>query len=275
MKDMSISKFKFKERRFRKSSKEFVCTLVRYGNHDRFGQFPSDNYVRKSFEINGYDWDRLIDRCRDPEEVPRPEFVNYIERTGWYTYGEDVQLQSGTGASVNGAGAVFPFSYYIIWKSAQAAFERAVEHSLYGEFLAACALGVASIEAYINHQAIQFNRKGGDLLHDSKTAPVKFDEKLKTWITKITGRKLDIGTENWQHFRKLRLIRDDQVVHPKTSGIGITYEEMTGLMNLYRTGINGVLIDLHKHFNDRIDYPLVKAGFMPEVELVTMPLPIR
>ena len=65
------------------------------------------------------------------------------------------------------------------------------------------------------------------------------------------------------------------MVHPKTSGIGITYEEMTGLMNLYRTGINGVLIDLHKHFNDRIDYPLVKAGFMPEVELVTMPLPIR
>jgi hypothetical protein len=86
------------------------------------------------------------------------------------------------------------------------------------------------------------------------------------------GKKLDRSTQRWAHIRELRDVRDRQHQHLKAPYLGVGYKRLGNLMNLFRTGIAGTLLDLHVVFDDR-DTPavIVRYDYLPDIEYVPTP----
>lgn len=165
-------------------------------------------------------------------------------------------------------GNVVLSEYIDIFEHAVEELDRSLERSSNRDFLTAVSDGIASIEAYINYQA---NRIGGQQYRDSKQQLISFDDKLDKWIPQITGGKLDKGGVNWNHHKQLRGIRDDFQAHPKTHLYGISYPEICRRINLFRTGIAGLLFDLHLVFNDLVPSPITHGYFLPDIHYVIEP----
>ena len=109
-----------------------------------------------------------------------------------------------------------------------------------------------------------------DQLVDSRRHKVSFDTKIDEWIPKMSGgRKLDRGGRRWADFRALREFRDQAAIHLKGGGVGIEYAELCRLLNMFRSGIAGLLVDLHLHFSERIPCIIVRYAYLGEIELVS------
>ena len=170
-------------------------------------------------------------------------------------------------------GHVVLSEYLDIFENAVADLERSVEISgrgsrVYRVFLTSISEGIASIEGYINYQA---GRRGGQQFKDSKQQKVSFEDKIDEWIPQITGGKLDKGGVNWIHHQELRRIRNDYQAHPKTPLYGIPYSEICRRMNLCRTGIAGLLFDLHIAFNGLVPGQVIQGCFLPDIQYVIEP----
>lgn len=76
---------------------------------------------------------------------------------------------------------------------------------------------------------------------------------------------------NWNHHKQLRGIRDDFQAHPKMHLYGISYPEICRRINLFRTGIAGLLFDLHLVFNDLVPSPITHGYFLPDIHYVIEP----
>ena len=164
-------------------------------------------------------------------------------------------------------GHVVMSEYLYIFENAVAELERSVELSgtnsrMYRVFLTGISEGIVSIEGYINYQA---DRIGGQQFRASKQHKVSFENKIDEWIPQITGGKLDKSGVNWNHHKELRSIRDDYQAHPKTHLYGTTYSEICRRMNLFRTGIAGLLFDLHIAFNDLVPAQVIQGYFLPNI----------
>ena len=98
---------------------------------------------------------------------------------------------------------------------------------------------------------------------------VRFDDKINLWIPKMAkGKKLDKSGVNWKDFRNLRSIRDNLAIHPKFSGHGISYSDLADKINSFRTGIAGLLIQLHILFDERIPGTIIRSAYSPNVEVI-------
>jgi hypothetical protein len=85
----------------------------------------------------------------------------------------------------------------------------------------------------------------------------------------MTGsRKLNKSGADWRDFRILRAIRDDEAIHPKTSGYSFSYSELAQKINLFRTGIARLLIQLHLLFDEKIPRVIIRAAYAPDAEVV-------
>jgi hypothetical protein len=172
-------------------------------------------------------------------------------------------------AKVEGeSGHVVLSEYLDSFENAAKELERSVKDNNHRALLTALSDGVASIEGYINYQA---GRKGGQQYSDSKQQMVSFETKIDEWIPQITGSKLDKGGVNWNHHNQLRNIRDDFQAHPKTHLYLTPYSEICRRMNLFRTGIAGLLFDLHVQFKDLVPAQIIHGYFLPEIQYVIEP----
>lgn len=266
-----MPKLRMKSKRASKIARDYIHSLGKFGNHQYHGQLKSNSDVEKFLKINGLDWNNEVEECRKNGHAPS-FFKNYFEPTGWTSTGQGISLSSGSNF-VNGPGILYTNSYYNIWRTAQASFVRAVSESSYYDFLAACALGMAAIEAFMNHQAIEWNKTHSPKLEDTKAIPVKFEQKLSEWSKTMCGERFDLGGTCYQKFQQIRELRDDKIIHPKTVGVGITIEDFRDQLNLFREGVNLFLHDLHVLFSLAIPYKLVEAAYMPEVECFEEELP--
>lgn len=175
---------------------------------------------------------------------------------------------------VEGPGTITVAGYWASFETAIHARDKSVETASYSEFLNSTVQGIASIEAYINQQAEQWNKDHpNDQLVDSALQKVSFDDKIDVWIPKMTnGLRLEKGYTNWQDFKILRSFRDNLAIHPKQSGYSISLSDLAKNIGLFRTGIAGLLVDIHILFKERIPSVIIRAKYAPEVEIVEIDL---
>lgn len=187
--------------------------------------------------------------------------VSYVDETG-----EEIVL-----ASDGEAGWFTVPGYLGLFEQAVEDFGRCVRSMKYGDFLCCVSNGVASIEAYIEQKSRVHNKHNpSNQLIDDKQDKVSRDDKIDKWIPIITGgTKLNKGNQRWEHYKKLRTIRDQHQAHLKASALGSDYRKLAKSLNLFRTGIAGMLLELHVLFGDRnVPATIIRHAYLPDVEYV-------
>ena len=82
------------------------------------------------------------------------------------------------------------------------------------------------------------------------------------------GKRLDKSIINWFNFKNLRKIRNDYVIHSKTTGYSISNQELAEYINKFKTGIAKLLVQLHILFNEKIPSRIIRGAYAPDVEIV-------
>ena len=249
--------------------------LTKHGNHVNAHLIATDGDVDRFFEANGRRFEDVVRDARDGGLVPHvenligPTFHILTEGDGAVgvsrhdnVTGQDTFIMSGPGtATIDG--------YWSIFESSQDALDRAIKRSSQVDLLVAATQGVASIEHYLRRRVEVWNSANPtDQLVDSFQSKVSFDDKIDDWLPKMTGgTKLQKGTGEWAEFKRIRAIRDNSNVHPKGASLGVSYRDLAEQINLFRTGIAGLLIRLHLLFDDPIPRIIIRARYAPEVEV--------
>ncbi len=269
-------KFSFEEKRTRRATHDMILMMAKYGNHGYHQRFVSDADVKRFFMAKGHCWDDIVEDCRKPSAVT-PFLENLIGAT-WRVSGS-VKAAIVTGAatdkekeitSVEGPGTLTASTYLQLFENAVDSFNRCMERASFGDFQSCVSNGIASIDAYIAHRAWLYNSDHPSaLLADSKENKVSQDTKIDEWIPKMSnGRKLDKGRANWQNFGRLQSVRDEWAIHLKQPAFSISDQQLGELLNRFRFGIAGLLIDLHLLFNERIPCGIIRSAYLPDIRLI-------
>jgi hypothetical protein len=271
--------FRFLDKRSKNETRKMVLAMALYGDHGHQLRCDLSNEarVKEFYTINGYNFEVVVEKAREwspglPPMVP----IFDVRRMNSFTLGGAPGSIAGikTGGDdflvkfEGETGHVVMSEYLDIFENAVAGLERSVEGNSHRAFLTAISDGIASIEGYINYQAVQI---GAQQYKDCEQQKVSFETKINEWIPQITGGKLDKGGVNWIHHQELRRIRNDYQAHPKTPLYGIPYSEICRRINLFRTGIARLLFDLHRAFNRLVPGQVIQACFLPDIQHVIEP----
>lgn len=258
-----------KQKISRRAAHELILLMAKEGNHNL--TFTTDTSVKKYFKSNGFDYDNLVQTVRNfPEPIPLVE--NLIPSTGFASPGLKVSRVDALGNEdlhLEGPGAITMFAYQAQFENAIENIESAIRQSSPQHFLTACINGIASIEGYINFKAEEWNKRNVEPLLDSRQSPIRFDDKIDKWLPIMSsGKKLDKSVKTWNDFKRLKVIRDNTAIHPKTSGYSFSLNELAELLNCFRNGIAGLLVQLHQLFAERIPSIIIRYMYAPEVEVI-------
>lgn len=268
------------EKRGRQETREMILVMGKHGNHNKHFErpFDTDDDVVGYLREEGFDFDRLVEacRCRD-QNVPRVENLMTSEWTGGappggYLVVKDERGDVLSGFTDGGSGKMTTSTYWSRFERAASAFDRCLETTSYEDLLSSLSSGVSSIEAYIGGKVETHNRRHPeDQLVDNKQNKVSFDDKIKLWIPRMSGEKFDKGkNRNWSDFKILRAVRDQQDAHPKTSAYAHSFKDMGELLNRFRGGIAGLLLDLCVHFGEKqVPTVVVRMAYLPKIRYVT------
>jgi hypothetical protein len=256
----------------REVSYNLITMMAKHGNHYQEAFFRTNEEVVNFFQKKGVNFEKLVENCRH-YQVTVPFFENLIGCT-WTVSGRArvSRVDRITGKEdliVEGPGAISMSTYWSLYETANESLKQAINKGSYTDLQSAIVLGIASIEAYINHRAEEWNMKNPtDLLFDSKLKKVSFEDKIDIWIPKMaSGKKLDKSNRNWADFKVLCSIRDNLTIHPKSTGFSISIKELADLINRFRTGIAGLLVQLHLIFEEKIPAVIIRGYYAPEVEV--------
>ena len=214
----------------------------------------------------------LVEKCRDPKENVH-FFENLIGST-WTVSGGGkmslVDLTTEEEFSVQRPGIFTGLTYWALSEAACKARDRSIEECSHSDLQSAIVKGIASIEAYIQHRAAIWNKANPtDMLIDSQTQKISFEDKVKLWIPKMSkGVALDRGQRNWSDFIKLQKIRDKLAIHPKAQGYSVSLSNMVDEINILRTGVASLMIDLHLIFHEKIPRVIIRMRYFPDVEVI-------
>ncbi len=269
-------KFCFENKRKRSTTHHMILMMAKHGNHGAGLKFVSDTDVKRFFQSNGYEWGDLVEVCRKPNEIV-PIVENLIGST-WRVSGGGraaIVTEAATDkereiASVEGPGTLTTSNYLQLFENAVNNLNKCMENTSFGDFQSSISSGIASIDAYIAHRAWLHNSGNpSEPLIDSKESKVSQDTKIDEWIPKMSGGKnLDKSGLNWNHFKRLRAVRDELAIHVKQPAFSISYQELGELLNLFRSGIAGLLVDLHLLFGERIPCNIIKHAYLPDITLI-------
>lgn len=70
----------------RRASHELIQAFARYGNHYQLENFRSEAHVKRAFAINGIEYDKLVEQCRNPgNNVPffRKPHREHVDSFAW------------------------------------------------------------------------------------------------------------------------------------------------------------------------------------------------
>lgn len=247
--------------------------MMKYGNHYQYKdfKFETDADVKKAFLANGIEFQELVEKCRNYNEVI-PLFENFTGST--FISSNDgrasvMSLETGIEDSfIDGPGEIVMSKYFSDYEKAYRHIGDAIEKMKFDDLQSAIFWGATSIESYINYRAKIWNEKNpADKLIDSKDKKVSIDNKIDIWLPKMSNRKIDKGTSDWRDYIELRGIRDNEIVHAKSAGSGISYEKLGVLINKFSTGIAGTLFQLHRMFDEKIPAKIIRGKYAVKVEL--------
>ena len=67
----------------------------------------------------------------------------------------------------------------------------------------------------------------------------------------------------------LRAVRDQDDAHPKTSAYAHSFKDMCALLNRFRSGIAGLLLDLCIHFGEKqVPTTVIRRAYLPKIRYV-------
>jgi hypothetical protein len=138
----------------------------------------------------------------------------------------------------------------------------------YRDLLSAFTSGMASIEAFLNQKMRpRINLPAPDrevALRNNSVETKVFD-----WLLQLTrGHTVDKGDRPWQDYVKLRHYRNEFHIHPKGQPYAVTTTEFCERLNLFRTGIARLLLDLHALTGHGAPPELPKYAYWPDIEIV-------
>jgi hypothetical protein len=179
------------------------------------------------------------------------------DRDGW------VYVQGDSGHIV-GTQYIDSFKYAV--KNLNRCIED--EEPDYRDLLSAFTSGMASIEAFLNQKM----RPRIDLPAPDREEALRRNDvetKVFEWLPQLTGGPtVDKGARPWQDYVKLRHYRNEFHIHPKGQPYAVSLTEFGQRLNLFRTGIARLLLDLHTLTGHGAPPDLVKYAYWPEIELV-------
>jgi len=253
-----------------------ILIMAKCGNHGYRQRFISDADVKRFFQSKGNYWDDLVQKCRNPKEI-LPFLENLIGSTWKVSSGGKAAVVTDAATnkekeitSVNGPGELTMSTYLQLFENAVDNLNRCIDRASFGDFQSCVTNGIASIDAYIAHRVFLYNSAHpAEPLIDSKESKVSQDTKLDEWIPKMSGgKRLDKSRLNWSHFKRLRAVRDDLAIHVKKPAFSISNRELSELLNVFRSGIAGLLLDLHLIFGERVPCNIIRNAYLPDIILV-------
>lgn len=266
-------RIKRKDKLPRRIAHELVMTTVKYGNHYYDFKFEADADVKRVFKINGIEFQELVEECRNYNSVI-PFFENAIGST-FISLNDArmsiVNLDTGQeDAVIDGPGEIAVSKYLSDYEKAHRHLNNSIDKSSFDELQSAILWGITAIESYINHRIKIWNDLNPhDKLVDSKVNKISIDKKIDEWIPRISNGKYFIkGDKCWSDYIALRNFRDTEIIHAKTSGSGMSYAKMVENINIFKTGVAGILIKLHQIFEEKIPAKIIRGYYAPEVEVI-------
>jgi hypothetical protein len=271
---MAKHKLQYKSRLSKNQAKDKICAHAMFGDHGNTSRPRSPQEVQAYFLKKGINTDRLVEECRNYKNFI-PDFENLIGST-WRTVDASVSLVDSDGEVINemkGPGLFIWSNCGAHFEAACAARDRAIAENSYSAFQECLSQGFASIEAFFNTQARVWNKQHPDNeLIDSKTHRVSLEDKMEEWVPKMSGGgKIDKTGKVWNDFKILKKVRDDNAIHPKLPGQGISYKAFAKQINAFRFGIAQLLANLSLALGLPVPSVIINAIHMPDVEIVELP----
>jgi len=276
-----MDRFVIEDKRGRQETRAMIMNMAKYGNHNYHFERPfnTDEDVEAFFHEHGFDLKQLVEICRQKDKsVPRVENLITSGWTGIAPPGGYVVVEDSLGEELAGfrngeSGRMTTSTYWSRFERAVTSFDSCLATTSYEDLLSSLSSGISSIEAYIGHRVDMHNRlHSEEKLVDSRQNKVSFDDKVKEWIPIMSGRKFDKGkNRNWADFKVLRAVRDQQDAHPKTSAYAHSFKDMCHLLNRFRGGIAGLLLDLCIHFGEKqVPTIIIRHAYLPKVRYVNV-----
>lgn len=271
-----MATFRIREKRTRSDACTMIKMMALYGRGRTTKQYSLDTEdgLKLLLADHGYpDYKKALEEFRHKDAVIHT-FAGNLSPPSW-----GVNLPPGKSffavrqaggaeiARIEGESGIIVMSEY------EERFEDAVrnlrrcvgeERAHYGDLLSCFADGMASLEAYVNHRTDPYKQY---FVADAKQI-VSLDEKLFTWIPQLTGRQIDKGKRNWQDFAEIRRVRNDYHSHPKSHVHALSDSLFCKRLNLFRTGIARLLIDLHVLLGTGPPVDVFTYAYLPDIELV-------
>ncbi|HEX73726.1 MAG TPA: hypothetical protein G4N93_01045 [Dehalococcoidia bacterium] len=271
---MDTYTLQYKAKISKKQAISKISAHAMFGNHGNSFRPSSIQEVQKYFLQKGVNTDELAERFRNPHNFV-PDFENLIRST-WHTSGGvGVSLVDSDGEVIHEMkepGLFIWSSYEAHFEAACAARDRAVSEDSYPAFQECLSQGFASIEAFFNTRAKSWNKQNPEYkLVDSGTQKVSLEDKIDEWVPKISGGgKIDKTGQVWNDFKTLKKVRDDNAIHPKLPGHGISYKDFANQINAFRLGIAQLLGNIHRLLGIAVPGVIINVIYMPDVEVIRL-----
>jgi hypothetical protein len=243
-----------------------ILLMGKIGNHNKDPKrlLRNDADIKKHYHQNGIRFDEVVERCRIfSNNVP---FYENILLAQARTHGMTVsKVDPSTGKYepvVEGDGVFNQKDYWNSFDLAVEDFENSIEGADYERFLSAVNCGLSSIEAFLNYQYLHKTSKD----HEPEALRQDLIWKFDTWIPQFTKTSFDKSKSHWMNFKMLKESRDNKFQHRKSTASGITYSDMEKFINLFRSGVCRVLLELHLLFNERCPTKIIRYSYYPNIK---------
>ncbi|MCJ7692553.1 MAG: hypothetical protein MUO22_03960 [Sedimentisphaerales bacterium] len=233
--------------------------------NDSHGNIQTISDIQAHYRQEGLEFKKVINECRDySKSVPIYENpIGTESQTAQATVSRPSDISGEIEPAFSGNGAYNESDYWANFEISREDFEQAIISGRYEHLLSAVNAGVASIEAFLNHEyMIRLGATVDDLVLRESLEP-----KMKSWPEILAGSSFDLSTRSWGPFVELKRSRDDGFQHGKPVSTGITRHEYLKLLKLYNVAIARLLVDLHIHFGHRCPTAIIRCAFHPEIEL--------
>lgn len=253
----------------RRRAHDMILDMVKYSNGGS-NRFKTDADVKRYLATLGYNFDDLVRKSMENFDCPIPT-ENLLGSTWKISGGTGTIISAGEEVlKIKGPGEITQKAYWGIYEESIGQLKACISCGSYTKCQSAISLGISSIEAYIGYRVEQWNKlHPTEALIDSKENKVTFDDKINHWIpTMAKNKKLDKSNQIWRDYKILRGIRDNTTVHAKKSSYGISYDDLIDLIGKYSYGISGMLLELHKLFNDPIPPAIIRNFYAPPVTML-------
>lgn len=267
-------------RRSANKARNLILDMARHGEHrHNIPPTASTSSLDRWFSENGHPFSTLVQQLRDPA-VPVP-FVENLLGPNWTSVGDGggtwsvVDGETGQELStLTGPGVQSTLTYHSQFDQAVQTLERAISNNSYQELQQAIATGVASIDTFVSDRVRKWNA-----LHPNNelidVPPYKtFDSKIGDWFPiMVGGKRYDKSGKDWDAFKRLRDLRDNEAIHTKTFAQAISFVQLAEWCNLFTQGITQTMFDMHLFFGLRVPSSIIRAKYLPDVTITAQPTP--